>query len=476
MWMEGINNSAGGLIKKKKLRMPSILGDKTTNSLNTQWALIQWLLSNNHTIKSCDNITMRYLAVFAFVLLFSHNSHAFLASTDQDYYRVIMLNGEDIPPIQGKEIDSLKLFAVIDGVLEPVPYQIDEYNIGGGVYFEGWDEPIDGTVGIVDKNDKLLALFGDSGPRKQSHMRADGNILAEIELQTRGGEKRYFYVVENSRLASDAQHVRHSIENSHVETDFFSLTYDKQNQLIWKDFTFADYQGASPVDGLKIGFDTGVIGTRVSYDNENFVAKTVAENVGPIRTTAQLHLTVVILGLDFIEGSIQLHFYPNALVYDVRLIMPETRRAMLVDPVLTMSLDFNELIGSKGYADKLSKPVMVDGMMSEHEKEANNLVLTPQYNGLALHGNNGFSLAVFLNWLEQRESITSLYYLDDKDFTAKMDRFPGRTPDAGFRVSKLPKDGLLGFVASIYFSDKFEQRPEKLSQKLMYAPDIKVNF
>lgn len=421
---------------------------------------------------------IKHLSLLVFSFLLASYSHAFLASTDQDYYRVIMLSGDEIPPMKGKSIGDLKLFAVIDDVLEPVPYQIDEYNIGGGVYFDNWDEPIDGTVGVVDGNDKLLALFGDSGPKKQSYMKVDGTILAEIELQTKTGEKRYFYLVEGSRLESDAQHVRHSIEASHVETDFFTLSYEKENQLIWKDFTFADYQEESPVDGLKIGFQTGVLssGATVSYDNDNFIAKTVAENVGPIRTTAQLHLTFVLLGMDFIEGSIQLHFYPNALVYDVRLIMPETRRAMLVDPTLTMSLDFNNMIGAKGFADNLSKPVHIDGQMSEYEKEANQLVLTPQHNGLVLNGNKGLSMAVFLNWVEERNSVTTLYYLDDKEFTAKMDRFPGRTPDAGYRVTKLPDDGLLGFVASIYFSDKFDKRPATLSQKLRHAPDIKVNF
>ena len=204
-------------------------------------------------------------------LLLVQASYAYLPSSNEDYYRVVMLNGSEIPPIKGKQIEDISLFAVVDGVLEAVPFQIDEYNIGGGVYFEKWHEDIDGTRGIIDENDKLLALYGDSGPRRKPYMRADGEIVAEIELLTRHGEKRYFYVVEGSRLEAEAQHVRHSIEASHVETDFFSLTYDKENQLIWKDFSFADYQGDSPIDGLKIAMETGILssGANVSYDNEN---------------------------------------------------------------------------------------------------------------------------------------------------------------------------------------------------------------
>ena len=405
-------------------------------------------------------------------------AHAYLPSSNEDYYRVIMLNGSEIPPIKGKHIKDISLFAVIDGILEAIPFQIDEYNIGGGVYFEKWHEEIDGTRGIIDDNDKLLALYGDSGPRKGPHMRADGKILAEIELLTRHQEKRYFYVVEGSRLEAEAQHVRHSIEASHVETDFFSLTYDKENQLIWKDFSFTDYQGESPIDGLKIAFETGILasGANVTYDNENFIAKTIDENVGPIRTTAQLHLTFVLLGLDFVEASVQLHFYPNALIYDVRLVMPKARRAMLVDPVLTMTIDFNNLIGAKGIADALDEPVIVDGFMTDIEREVNRFILNSEHNGLVLKTDKGFNVATFMNWVEERESVTSIYYQDDPNFSSKADRFKGRLPDAGYRIAKLPTDGLLGFVASIYFSDDFKGKPEELSHYLRVAPDIKVNF
>ena len=132
------------------------------------------------------------LVTLLILFLFAPTVSAFLPSSEEDYYRVIMIDGKELASTLGKALDKLSLFSVIDGVLEPVPFQIDEYNIGGGVFFEEWQEPIDGTRGIMDDNDKLIALYGDSGPRKTPTMLVDGDILAEIELQTRDGAKRYF--------------------------------------------------------------------------------------------------------------------------------------------------------------------------------------------------------------------------------------------------------------------------------------------
>ncbi|MCG8313015.1 MAG: hypothetical protein MI976_07335 [Pseudomonadales bacterium] len=389
-----------------------------------------------------------------------------------------MLTGTDIPPIMGMEIEELAVFAVYEGNLEPIPYQIDEYNEGGAVYFDNWDEAIEGTKNIVDGNDKLLILLGDSGPRKTPEMPVDGAIIAEVELETKSGELRYVYLVKGSRLRSDAQHVRYSIDESHVETDFYAMTFDKENQLIWKDFKYADYDGDSPIDGLKLNFESGLFSSanKLNFDNDRFVAKTIGENVGPIRTTAQLHLVFILLGMEFIDVSIQLHFYPNGLVYDVRFIMPEMRRAMLIDPKLAMSVDFNNLIGAEGIADILEYPLLADGIMSDFEVHAEGLEFPADKTGLLLRTQRGFDILTFLDWVGDNPLKTTFYYKDNLNYQGNMDRFKGQVPDAGYRVSDFPDKGLVAFVASIYFGDNFKGKPQALSKFVRSSPTIRVNF
>ncbi|MDX1694559.1 MAG: hypothetical protein R3208_12405 [Ketobacteraceae bacterium] len=421
--------------------------------------------------------TFRLFILTVLTTLFSAAAGA-ITTAEEDYYRTIMLSGEDIAVAVGKPVDQLSLFAVVDGLLEPVPYQIDEYNQGGAVYFDEWDEPIDGTRGIFDPSDKLLFLFGDSSTRKTAGMRADGDIIAEIVLEPAEGEPRYVYLVEGSRLRSDAQHVRYSIADSRVETDFFSMVFDKENQLIWKDFRFIDYQGGSPIDGLKINFESGVLtaATSMSFNNENFIAKTVGENVGPIRTTTQLHFTFVFMGLTFIDASIQLHFYPNALIYDVRLVIPETRRAMLVDPTMALSVDFNNLVGATVHTNFLEAPLEVDGAMSEREQAARGTLVAPEQNGLLIKSGRGFEILTFVDWIGEQPLPTRFYYEDNLTHQGAMDRFEGQLPDIGYQVSDFPEKGLFGYVGSLYFSDEFSgDTPKEVADKVRTSPTVRIN-
>ncbi len=102
-----------------------------------------------------------------------------------DAFKVITIEGEDLPSSLGLPIEELSLAAMLDGVMEPIPFQIDEYNEGGAVYFENWEVPMAGTAKQMDPTDKLLFLFKDAGERKTERDQYDGQILAEIVTRER---------------------------------------------------------------------------------------------------------------------------------------------------------------------------------------------------------------------------------------------------------------------------------------------------
>ena len=54
-----------------------------------------------------------------------------------DALKTIMIDGADLPNTTDRPIDQFSLAAIVDGSMEPIPFQIDEYNEGGAVYFEG---------------------------------------------------------------------------------------------------------------------------------------------------------------------------------------------------------------------------------------------------------------------------------------------------------------------------------------------------
>ena len=175
-------------------------------------------------------------------------------------FQTIMVEGGDLAAVLGEPIDKISLAAVIDDEMEPVPYQIDEYNNGGAVFFENWSVPIDGVQNRFDKADKLLFLQKDAGSRRKPYHRFDGEFLAEVALTGDDGITRYAYVIKGSRLRSEEQYVRYSAEDALVETDFYSLTYNPENHVVWDDFTLVNYSGdENPLDALKLRMDAGLI-------------------------------------------------------------------------------------------------------------------------------------------------------------------------------------------------------------------------
>ena len=167
---------------------------------------------------------------------------------DIEAFKSIMVDGRDISAALGKSIGTLSLAAIVDDELEPIPYQFDEYNEGGAIFFDGWDVPIIGVQGILDDQDKLLFLYKDAGERKSKIQRFDGIPLAELSITGRDGVVRYVYLMENSRLRSDEQYVRYSSEEALVETDFYSLSYNQDNHINWKDLSIAGYEGCDESD------------------------------------------------------------------------------------------------------------------------------------------------------------------------------------------------------------------------------------
>lgn len=393
-----------------------------------------------------------------------------------DPFKVISIEGEDVPKALSLDIQALSLAAIIDGTMEPIPFQIDEYNEGGAVYFEGWDVPLQGELGVFDERDRLLFLNKDAGPRlnKQLH---DGQIVAEIELSEPNQPKRFVYLMKDSRLRSDENYVRYSAEQGLVETDFYSVNYDQKNHLVWKDFEVFSYQKKAPFDEMKIRWSSGLLtaSTRVMLTNEDIVAEPRGVRVGPIRNTTQLLVTLYIAEVPALTASLQLHHYPRSVIYDMRVVTPEFRRAMLVEPKLALSLDGNELFGA--YVRTAAGPKqmsIVDGNVNSVEqamiaagvKRVNNWMWTSTQKGL--------DVLAFFDFMGDTDEPVSLVYEDDINKHEDTERYKGQLPNFGYQIDHFPEKGLFGFAVSLYVSDGFTGEPEDFSLATRSMPDIRV--
>ncbi len=393
-------------------------------------------------------------------------------------FQTIMVEGGDLAAVLGEPIDKISLAAVIDDEMEPVPYQIDEYNSGGAVFFENWSVPIAGVQNRFDKADKLLFLQKDAGSRRKSYHRFDGKFLAEVALTGEDGITRYVYVTKGSRLRSEEQYVRYSAEDALVETDFYSLTYNPENHVVWDDFTLVNYIGdENPLDALKLRMDAGLITSfsKTTLNNNQIVAIPAGEHIGPIRTTTQMDLTLWLFKIPMLQVSLQIHHYPKSIVYDVRMVIPEVRRKLLVDPTLSMSLDANNLLGTTvRTALGPKQPGVVDGEIGEVEQQLIEAGLTATENWIWASTHRNLDIVAFFDFLGDTDEPISTVYVDDKFLEDQPERFVGQLPNMGYKIENLPDTGFFGFVTSLYISNGFKGEPEDFTRSMRTMPEVVV--
>lgn len=394
-----------------------------------------------------------------------------------DAYKVITIEGEDMPVALGQNIDDLSLAAIQDNVMEPVPFQIDQYNTGGAIYFDGWEVPMAGDAKKLDATDKLLFLFKDAGNRRRPTDPYDGEVLAEIKLKDTAGVERFVYLVRGSRLRSEEQYVRYSAEMGVVETDFYSLRYNKDNHLKWDDFQYLNYVGERPLDSMKLRLRTGLVSSiaPTELNNDDLVALPTGEKIGPIRTTTQLDFTLYLVKLPILQLSLQIHHYPKAVMYDVRGIIPEVRRYLLKDPSIAMTLDANRLLGSTiRMANGPKEPGVVDGKIDALEEQMRQIHFTPQDNWYWVSTKRNLDIVAYLDYLGEFNEPISPVIDDDLTYEDPPEVFPGQLPNVGYRIDSFPMKGFLGFVVSIYVSDGLEGDPEVFTRQLRTIPELQV--
>lgn len=226
-----------------------------------------------------------------------------LTFTGIEERQVIELKAERFQRWLGEDVQDYQLAAIKKGRFQPIPFQIDEVDINGDVFFEEMEVPIDGTQNIVDPNDRLLFMLRDAGPKRTNEL-PDGKPIAEIQVPLESGEQAYVYLLKGSRLSSDTMYVRYASELGRVETDYYTLTMSSENALNWDDFQYHGFSGpqSSPLDTLKLRLQGGLIlpFPRFTWNNKNFVARPIVEKVGPIRATNYMRTTFYMFGVPLI--------------------------------------------------------------------------------------------------------------------------------------------------------------------------------
>ena len=366
-----------------------------------------------------------------------------LGFTHFSYQTPIVLKGKELGPAVGEPIETLSLMVVRGDEIRPIPYQIDELDTEGWVYFpEKSPNEIEGQWGILDENDELVFMYRDTGKRYQpsEHGDAGGEILREIRLQ-HNGRDRYAYLVQGSPRRDPTQYASFNMETGQFRSTYWDFRVDPESFLNFHEMhahvgSAQDHMVFHSISG---NISTGIISPwpRLHFTlQDNIEIQPVAVKDGPVRAPFLAKAWVVVAGVRI--------FYIHALItlYDQRISVPlqiqipggEILTRLLQNPEITVSLNFNDLTNARVNAAISDAPdgyALVDGRMSDFEKRAN---ISHEHNWLWMDSSRGWDIFVNFNLPPDWPENLSLFYLDCNG----CNDVPGVGPRVGFIAKGFP--------------------------------------
>ncbi|PCJ21811.1 MAG: hypothetical protein COB04_02505 [Gammaproteobacteria bacterium] len=431
------------------------------------------------------------------------------------FRHVVTLTVKDIPKLDQNVISELSVQSIIDGKLQAIPFQIDEYNQKSNFYYEGKEAPALGTVGVMDEKDELVFMYHDTGPKLTDQHPQSGTLMLELSFQD-GDETRYAYVIKNSAERSTKKYVDYNVETGLIKSDYYTLEVDTKNPLNWKSHTYRTFNrdDSNIIDTLKIRISGELFGpwATLTLDNDNLKPTIIGVKHGPVRTIVKMDTRVSIAGIPVPLAKLMMHYYLNEqhLSAPVYADIPALGFLLRVidKPSVSVSVDFNRLEGAEVYTAKGPKEAsIVDGELSETEKlfdiagvtgdlkdlstvklENNYLYMDTKrdYHILALLHIFPESLAV--NDLDLIERSLALFgedlgvlYFDDEKYRNKPEFVPGAHPEVGYDISletSSKGEDITGrveirFAINLYFLDQIGTGgPEQFEQQVRNPPEL----
>lgn len=372
--------------------------------------------------------------------------------------RILQTGVAAMPALQGTPIDRVRVAVVRNGVLVPVPFQIDEYNTSGLVWFAETRVPLKGTAGVFDGDDRLLMLAGDlSAETMPATLAPPPGYFGQLAVSVQG-ETRYAQLIIGDFPRSNTSYVKHDLESGITETPFYTLRVDPANELNWQYLMVRSWQGdkgQSLVDTLKMRISGGVFTpvTRLTLDNENLRPKLVGYRSGPIRSTMQLDTAVVVGGVTVMKMQVQVVRYPRYFQAFTHARISRLYRMALVNPEVRVSIDGNNQRGAiVRTARGAELKGTVDSYLDDSEKAMLQRGLSSDDDWILFDSRRGFAIMTFLDVPPELRGIPlELVYEDNAKKTDKPERVPGQSPNLGYGLRGFPPGEDFHFGVTLSF-------------------------
>lgn len=415
------------------------------------------------------------------ILILPYHSHAEKTQTEKVLpiaieQQVVELKGLDLPELLGVSYEKMSLFVYEQGVLAPIPYQFDDINEQGSVYFSKGRFPLKGQEGILDEHDSLLLLFSDLGAKLYDYKAYGNRILAEVKV-SHFDEDRYVYVLQGVQTKID-HYVSFNRETGLLKTNHMSIKTNPDNFLDWQKVIYNNYNGPqheSLLDTIKLRLNAGLLTSvpRATLDNRNIDTTIIDVHHGPIRTTLLLDTKIKVLKIPVMAMDLQFSLLPQEIAMRAFIDVPPVLAKLLNQPNASITIDGNDLHGSIIRTALGSKePVIVDGKMDERELE---LVkqggINNEHTWMWLSTRRNLDLMALLYVPKNFHAPISLFYEDDKNLSEKPERFLGQSPRLGYMIHHIPVNDTFDFQLNLLLSDNMsETDPQEFARLYKTQP------
>src|SRR5690606_23973843 len=115
---------------------------------------------------------------------------------------------------------------------EPIPFQFDELNRLGLVYFDGQLAERDGKPEFFDGHDQLGFMWQDAGGEAPvTAQPTTGKRLADISVSLPGVGVRHVYLLTGDTARSNRRYVDQHLDTGVTQTPYYTLDVDPDNEI-----------------------------------------------------------------------------------------------------------------------------------------------------------------------------------------------------------------------------------------------------
>lgn len=419
---------------------------------------------------------MQYLAV---LLLCLASSWAWANSAPAATMRSVWVSADVLPAsLSDLPIKSLFLVSWRHGEFVPVPFQIDQLNTLGLVYFGKGLAKRDGKAKAFDGHDKLGFMWRDAGSlAPEDAVLKQGKRLAAIRIGIAGAPDRYVYLVQGNLEPSLEKYVYQSQQKGETLTPYYFLKVNPHNELEWHVFRYSDYTGqGSIINSLRMRMSASLLTSLmpdVTLKNDNLSPELLASKTGPIRNVKLMKIHVTIMGMSVMTIYEQVSRYMSRYQAVTFTRVPGLYRATLKDPKVTVSIVGNHQLGADVITALGQGEVLhVDGHLTNREAKLVPHAIDNQHNWILFNSHKQFIVMTHLAIPDALKNIpVSLVYQERK----KEDGESALLPNVGYAITAWPKQERLHFGLDLLFDTNLhgEEPTEYLAQRIG-KPNISV--